>query len=164
MTEALPIALKTGGWIVTELYRLLTVTKLRRDQLEEAREMAARARSSQPEEDVYATAAVALSEGVMAAADGDRDVVLARFRKALVLLEEQRLQVDLGEARIAFARALRDLGQIQGALSEFNRAREVFARMEAVGIVAEIDRDLAGLAKGSGPSDPFAHLTHTPIR
>src|SRR5439155_776399 len=83
---------------------------------------------------VYATAAVALAEGLIAAADGEREVVLARFRKALVLLEEQRLQVDLGEARIAFARALRDLGQIQGAVAEFDRAREVFARMEAVGV------------------------------
>jgi tetratricopeptide (TPR) repeat protein len=150
LTDAVPIGIKTGGWIVTELYRLLTATKLQRKQLEDAREMAARARSSQPEEDVYATAAVALAEGVIAAAEGERETVLARFRKALVLLEEQRLQVDLGEARIAFARALRDLGQVEGARVEFDRAREVFARMGAIGIVAEIDRDVAEMAKGQG--------------
>jgi len=73
--------------------------------------------------------------------------VLVRFRTALALLEEQRLVVDLGEARVEFARALRDLGQIEGALTEFKRAREVFARMDATGILAEIDRDLAAIAR-----------------
>jgi tetratricopeptide (TPR) repeat protein len=134
---------------VTELYRLLTAAMLKQDQLEKAREMAALARSSQPEDDVYATAAVALAEGLMAAAEGERDTVLVRFRTALALLEEQRLVVDLGEARIEFARALRDLGQIDGAIAEFRRAREVFARMDAVGIVAEIDRDLADMSEGA---------------
>jgi class 3 adenylate cyclase/tetratricopeptide (TPR) repeat protein len=147
LTEALSIAFKTGGWIVTELYRLLTVTMLKQNKLESAREMAAQARTSQPEEDVYATAAVALAEGLIAAADGERESVLARFRTALVLLDEQSLQVDLGEARIEFARALRDLGQIEGARAEFNRARKVFASMDAIGIVTEIDRDVAEMAE-----------------
>jgi tetratricopeptide (TPR) repeat protein len=157
LTEALSIASKTGGWIVTELYRLLTTTMLKQDKLESAREMAALARSSQPEDDVYATAAVALAEGFVAAAEGERDTVLARFRTALALLEEQRLQVDLGEARIEFARALRDLGQIEGARAEFTRARQVFASMHAVGVVAEIDRDLASIAgEEARTSGPFA--------
>jgi class 3 adenylate cyclase/tetratricopeptide (TPR) repeat protein len=154
LTEALPIAIKTGGWIVTELYRLLTATMLKQNQLEKAREMATLARSSQPEDDVYATAAVALAEGLIAAAEGERETVLVRFRTALALLEEQRLEVDLGEARIAFARAFRDLGQVDGALAEFNRAREVFARMDADGIVAEIDRDLATIAHGTTETRP----------
>ena len=156
LTEALSIASKTGGWIVTELYRLLTATMLKQNKLESAREMAARARSSQPEDDVYATAAVALAEGLIAAAEGERDTMLARFRTAFVLLEEQRLQVDLGEARIEFARALRDLGQIEGARAEFGRAREVFASMDAIGIVSEIDRDLAGIGEEARTSGPFA--------
>jgi hypothetical protein len=62
--------------------------------------------------------------------------------------------VDLGESRIEFARALRDLGQIDGALAEFNRAREVFARMDADGIVTEIDRDLADIANGPAETMP----------
>jgi tetratricopeptide (TPR) repeat protein len=140
---------------VTELYRLLTTTMLKQGKLESAREMATRARSSQPEDDVYATAAVALAEGLVAAAEAQRENVLARFRTALALLEEQRLQVDLGEARIEFARALRDLGQIEGARAEFTRARQVFASMDAVGILTEIDRDLAAItgeeARTSGP-------------
>jgi tetratricopeptide (TPR) repeat protein len=149
LTEALPIALRTGGWIVTELYRLLTAAMLKQDRLDKARDMAALARSSQPEDDVYATAAVALAEGLIAVAEGERETVLVRFRTAIALLEEQRLEVDLGEARIEFARALRDLGQIDGALAEFKRARDVFARMDATGILAEIDRDLAAIAHGT---------------
>jgi tetratricopeptide (TPR) repeat protein len=110
--------------------------------------MAALARSSQPEEDVYAAAVVALAEAAVAAAERDRDRALARFRLALSLLEEQGLRVDLAEARIAFARVLRDLGQLDGARNEFGRAREIFARMDAIGMVAEIDRELAEMAKG----------------
>jgi tetratricopeptide (TPR) repeat protein len=127
---------------------------LKQDQLEKAREMAALARSSQPEDDVYATAAVALAEGLIAAAEGERETMLVRFRTALALLKEQRLEVDLGEARMAFARAFRDLGQVDGALAEFNRAREVFAGMDADGIVTEIDRDLADIANGSAETTP----------
>jgi len=36
------------------------------------------------------------------------------------------------------------------------RARETFARMEARGVVDQIDREIAELAKGPGPSGPFA--------
>ncbi len=152
LLDALPIAFETGGWVVTELYRLLTDTLLRQGHLDGAREMAALARSSQPEEDVYATAAVSLAEAAIAAAEGDRNVVVARFSAAIALLDEQRLQVDLGEARMAFAKALRAVGQVDDARAEFDRAREVFTRMDAVGRVAEIDRELAGM-KG-GPATP----------
>jgi len=155
LRDALPIAFDTGGWIVTELYRLLTDTLLRQGHLDGAREMAALARSSQPEEDVYATAAVALAEAAIAAAEGDRDTVLARFGAAIALLDKQRLQVDLGEARMAFARALRDLGQIDGARAEFSRAREIFTSMDAVGMVAEIDRELAEMTRGPATPAPF---------
>jgi tetratricopeptide (TPR) repeat protein len=155
LLAALPIAFDTGGWIVTELYRLLTDTLVRQGHVDGAREMAALARASQPEEDTYATAAVALAEATIAAADGDRDTVLARFRSAIALLDEQRLEVDLGEARLAFARALRDLGQIDGARTEFGRAREIFTGMDAVGMVATIERELAEMARGPAAPAPF---------
>ena len=154
LLEALPIAFETGGWIVTELYRLLTDTLLRQGQLDRAREMAALARSTQPPEDRYATAAVALAEAAVAAAERDRETAFARFREALALLEEQRLEVDLGEARVAFGRALRYLGQADGARAEFGRARDVFASMDAIGIVAEIDRELAGMIRGPAAPAP----------
>jgi tetratricopeptide (TPR) repeat protein len=154
LLQALPIASQTGGFIVTDLYRYLAVTLARQGDLERAREMAALARSSQPEEDVYAAAVVALAEAAVAAAERDRERALARFRLALSLLEEQGLRVDLAEARIAFARVLRDLGQIDGARNEFGRAREIFAGMDAIGMIAEIDRDLAVIAKGPATPAP----------
>ena len=155
LLEALPIAFETGGWIVTELYRLLTDTLLRQGHLEGAREMAALARSSQPEEDVYATAAVALADANIAAAEGDREAVLARFRAAIALLDEQRLEVDLGEARIAFGHALRQLGQVDGARAELGRARATFTTMGAIGMVAEIDRELSEIARGPAAPAPL---------
>jgi tetratricopeptide (TPR) repeat protein len=129
-------------------------------QLDGAREMAALARSTQPEEDVYAAAAVALAEASLAAAEGDRDAVLARFRKALALLEEQQLQVDLGEARIAFACALRDLGQFDGARAEFARARAIFTTMDAVGMIARIDAELAAMERGPATPAPFVSVVN----
>jgi tetratricopeptide (TPR) repeat protein len=162
LLDALPIAFDTGGWIVTELYRLLTDTLLRQGHLDGAREMAALARSSQPEEDMYATAAVALAEAAIATADRDRDTALARFRTAIALLDEQRLQVDLGEARLEFARALRDLGQSDAARTEFSRAREIFTTMDAVGMVATIDRELGDMTRG--PAAPAPLRTDAPGR
>ena len=154
LMQALPIAFQTGGWIVTELYRLLTDSLVRQHNLDGAREMAALARSSQPEEDVYAAVAVALAEASVAAAEGDRDTVIVRYQLAISLLEEQRLQVDLGEARLAYARLLRDLDLIDGARAEFARARRVFLGMGAVGMVAEIDRDLADMTRGPAAPAP----------
>ncbi|MDQ6878938.1 MAG: hypothetical protein M3082_14855, partial [Candidatus Dormibacteraeota bacterium] len=155
LLEALPIAFETGGWIVTELYRLLTDTLLRQGHIDGAREMAALARSSQPEEDVYATAAVALTDASIAAAEGDRETVLVRFRAGIALLDEQRLEVDLGEARIAFGRALRDLGQVEVARAQLIRARETFTAMGAAGIVADIDRELSETKRGPAAPAPF---------
>jgi tetratricopeptide (TPR) repeat protein len=154
LMQALPIAYQTGGWIVTELYRLLTDSLVRQHKLDGAREMAALARTSQPEEDVYAAVAVGLAEASIAAAEGDRDTVIARFQLAIGLLEEQRLRVDLAEARLAFARLLRDLGLVEGARAEFGRARTVFAGMDALGMVAEIDRDLADMTRGPAAPAP----------
>jgi hypothetical protein len=121
--------------------------------------MAALARSSQPEEDAFAAAVVALSEASIAAAEGDRRTVLARFQLALALLTDQRFEVDIADARLAFARALRDLGQELGARDEFGRAREIFARMDAVGMVATINRELSEMKEAGSaglPSDVFA--------
>ncbi|MDQ2952319.1 MAG: AAA family ATPase [Chloroflexota bacterium] len=154
LLDALPMAFQTGGWIVTELYRLLTYTLARQGQLEGAREMAALARSSQPEEDVYAAAAVALAEASVAAIEGDRETVIARSRLALARLEEQRLQVDIGEARLAFGRHLRGMGQLDGARAEFSRARVIFTEMDAVGMVAQVDRELDEIARGPAAPAP----------
>ena len=61
--------------------------------------------------------------------------------------------------RIALAWGLRAFGDPARAREELVRARETFARMEARGVVDQIDRELDELAKGPGPSGPFAAPT-----
>ncbi len=95
-----------------------------------------------PDEDPYVRAAVHLMEATVASASGERDIALASYRDAIALLREQQLHVDLGETQIAYARALRELGDYELARSELVDARETFAVMEAQGLVNAIDREL----------------------
>jgi hypothetical protein len=74
----------------------------------------------------------------------------------LRLLEEQQVMLDLGQARLAFARALRAFGEPQGARTELERARAVLKRIGAKALLAEIDRDLAELPEGAGAAGPLA--------
>jgi class 3 adenylate cyclase/tetratricopeptide (TPR) repeat protein len=145
LREALLLALEGGGWLVIELYRLLAEVMLRQRNLDEARDLVAFAGRNVPEEDVYARAALLLSEGSVAAAGGEQATAATAFAEALRLLEEQQLTIDLAEARISLARALRGFGDVLGARTELERARTAFARMEASGLVDVIDRELGEL-------------------
>jgi hypothetical protein len=76
------------------------------------------------------------------------------FTEATTILEEQHLRTDLGEARIQLARALRQFGDVVAARAELERARNIFAPMEAGGPLAEIERELADLGVGAGAAGP----------
>jgi len=153
---ALPPALEAGGWLVFELYRYLTEALVRQERSEEARELVEFAGRHVPEEDAYARAAYRLAEASVATAQGDQERASACFEDALRLLEEQSLLTDLGEARIGYARALRRFGDREGAERQLWRARETFAAMEAQALLAEIDGELAGLAREAGVLRPLA--------
>jgi hypothetical protein len=90
----------------------------------------------------------------VATADGERASAVAHFDEALGLLRDQRLLTDLGEARIAFARALRTFGEHEDARTELQRARDEFARMDARALVAQIDRELAEEVTGADGIGP----------
>ena len=91
---------------------------------------------------MYARAALLLAEANVAAAAGERTATATAFSEALRLLEDQELVIDLGEARLELARALLKFGDSAGARTELERARGIFVRIEARGIVEEIDREL----------------------
>jgi tetratricopeptide (TPR) repeat protein len=146
LQQAVPLALESGGWLVLEVYRLLVETLVRQGRLEEAGQLTEFAAGNVPAEDVYARAALLLSEAAVAAAKEDGETVLRRYPEALLLLEEQRLVIDLAEARLAFGRALRRSGRHEEATSQFQRAYESAAAMEAQALVAELERELPGLA------------------
>jgi hypothetical protein len=72
----------------------------------------------------------------------------------LRLLRDQRLLTDLGEARLAYARALRTLGDHDDARAELQRARDEFAQMDARELVTQIDRELAEEVTGADGIGP----------
>jgi tetratricopeptide (TPR) repeat protein len=158
LREGLPLALQIGGWIVPETYRRLAESLVRQNRVNEAVECAALAAASSPEGDGYARPAVLLADAIVKTARRE-PIAIERFNDAVRSLEDQQLAVDLGEARIALAWGLRAFGDPARARIELVRARETFARMEARGVVDQIDRELDELAKGPGPSGPFAAKT-----
>ena len=148
-------AIGIGGWIVPQTYRRLAESLVRQDRVDEAVECATLAAASSPEGDGYARPAALLADAIVKTARRE-PAAIERFYDAVRSLEDQHLAVDLGEARIALASALRAFGDPHGAREELERARETFVRMEARGVVRQIDRELADLAKGPGPWGPFA--------
>jgi class 3 adenylate cyclase/tetratricopeptide (TPR) repeat protein len=154
LRDAVPPALETGGWLVIEIYRYLAEALVAQNRVEEAQELVAFAARNVPEEDQYARAALAVAEGIVAAAVGEEVGALKSFTEALTLLDGQNLPVDLGEARIAFARVLAAFGDTVAARGELERARSVFAPMEARAALAQIEQELAGLAVGAESLGP----------
>jgi tetratricopeptide (TPR) repeat protein len=156
LRDALPLALESGGWLLIELYRYLVETLVRQHRLDDAVELLAFAARSVPEEDVYARAALLLAEAIVATERGEQATATTSFVEALRLLEEQQLQLDLAEARIALARSLRTFGDIAGARTELERARATLVGMGAQTLLAEIQRELALLTEGAGSAGPLS--------
>jgi class 3 adenylate cyclase/tetratricopeptide (TPR) repeat protein len=156
LRTAVPLALEIGGALVVEIYRILVDVLIGQDRLDDARELAAFAFRSVPEEDAYARAASLLIEASLRTAEGRSDVAVESFTKALELLEQQGLPLDLGEARLAFGRALHRLGDDAAARIELGRARESLTRAGALALVDAINRELAGIAEGAGMAGPLA--------
>jgi class 3 adenylate cyclase/tetratricopeptide (TPR) repeat protein len=150
LRDAVPIALEIGGALVVEVYRLLVDVLVRQDRLDDARELAVFAFQSVPPEDGYCKAACLLIEGTLRTAEGRRDVVEQSYAEAVLLLEQQRLPIDVAEARLAYGRALRELGGEVEAREQLRLAREDLARMGAQGLVDEIDSELVALNEGAG--------------
>jgi class 3 adenylate cyclase/tetratricopeptide (TPR) repeat protein len=158
LRQAIPLALDIGGAVVVEIYRRLVEVLIAQDRLDDARELAAFAWRGLPEEDAYAHAAALLIDANLRTAEGRDALANECFSEALCLLEQQRLPLDLAEARLAFGRALRRFGDTAGAQAQLALAREDLARMGACGLVAEIDRELAELREGPVSPAPLASL------
>jgi class 3 adenylate cyclase/tetratricopeptide (TPR) repeat protein len=154
LREAIPIALEEGGRYILEVYRFLTQALVRQGRIEDADALASFAARSIPMEDVAAQAYVLLAQADVAAAKGERDIVVGSYEQALRRLEDQHLPIEVGEARLAYARALRWLGDLGRAAAELALARETFESLGAIGLVGEVDRELEAVAGGTGGSGP----------
>jgi tetratricopeptide (TPR) repeat protein len=156
LRDAIPLSLEVGGALVVDLYRLLVDALIGQDRIADARELAHYALANVPEGDAYSKAAAFLIEARLLSAENRLSAAREYFAAALQLLEEQRLPLDLAEARLAYGRALRQLGDGDGARMELGSAREESARMGARGLVEEVDRELSALSEGAGTTGPLA--------
>jgi predicted ATPase/class 3 adenylate cyclase len=156
LRDVLPLALELGGWLATDIYRFLAETLVRQGRVEDAAQLVAFAARSVPEEDHYARAALLIAQAIVATESGESTAAATAFAEALRLMEDQELQLDLGEARIELARSLRSFGDVHGARTELERARATFARMGARAVVADIDKQLELLLEGADGVGPLS--------
>jgi tetratricopeptide (TPR) repeat protein len=156
LRSALPLALELGGTQVVETHRSLVDLLLEQGRLAEAEELAGVTLAQLPAEDAYARAAGLLVSASVATAKGRRIEARDSFAEALRLLDQQRLPLDFGEARLTYGKALRRLGDDSAAESELRGARETLEPLGARGLIDEIDRELGLLAEGAGQAGPLA--------
>jgi tetratricopeptide (TPR) repeat protein len=111
----------------------------------EAREAAMAARDEAPDEDPLAQASVLVADAFAAAASGEIGEARRYFTQALPILEQQGNKVDLGEARLRFARLLQWIADVRSAADQLERAREIFEDVGAAATLEEIEQELARL-------------------
>ena len=156
LREAIALALELGGGIAVEMYRCLIDVLIGQGRLGDARALAQLALRDLQEKDLYARAAGLLIRARLATAEGARDEACECFVEALRLLDQQRMPLEAGEARVSYAHALRRLGDEPGAETELRSARVTLSRLGARGLVEEIDRELAALTEGAGQAGPLS--------
>jgi class 3 adenylate cyclase/tetratricopeptide (TPR) repeat protein len=154
LREAMPVALQIGGWVAVEAYRYLAEALVAQERLDDAREIVAFAARSLPEEDPYARSSMLIAEAIVATASGESATAATAFAEALRLIEELGMPRELGEARMALGRSLREFGDVTGARTELERARAIFARIGAETRLRAIDAELAELVEGAAAPRP----------
>jgi class 3 adenylate cyclase/tetratricopeptide (TPR) repeat protein len=153
--EALALADDIGGSLWLEISSRLLDLLVEEGRTSEAREVATLSLGAVPEEDPYARAVRAHVEGSVALLDGRRADAVRAFAEASRLLEAQGLVLDLGEERIAYARALVRLGDADAARDVLADARRVLEPLGARQLVGEIDLTLGAVpvaTSGAAPS------------
>jgi class 3 adenylate cyclase/tetratricopeptide (TPR) repeat protein len=156
LLEAMPFAVQIGGWVAIEAHRFLVEALVAQDRLDDARELAVFAARNVPEEDAYARSSLLLAEAIVATAGGESATAATAFAEVLRLIEELRMPLELGEARMALGRSLQGFGDLIGARAELERARAIFVRIGANTWRDAVDAELARLVEAPAPADPTA--------
>ncbi|MFY9580111.1 MAG: AAA family ATPase, partial [Gaiellaceae bacterium] len=150
LRQALPLALAESSWLAIDIYRFLTDALLRQGRIDDAAELVEFAARGIPEEQPYVQAALKLAQGALAVARREAGPALERYAEALALLEELNWPIDLSQARIAYGRALRELGDPEKAREQLVLAHETCEAIGATGLAAEIERELALVGSRAG--------------
>ncbi len=153
LREAIPVGLEEGGRYMLEVYRFLTETLVRQGRFDDAETLAEFAGRDVPVEDVVAQAYVLLAVAAVASGKGDREAIEI-YNDAITRLDEQLLPVEAAEARVTFAKVLRQLGEDDKARTQLLSARDLFAHAGALGPCREIDAQLEEIASGAGQPGP----------
>jgi tetratricopeptide (TPR) repeat protein len=150
LREALPLALSESAMLfVVDIYRLLSIALLRQDRIDDAAELLEFARRGIDTDQPYVEAALKLGEAALATARRETKAATILYDEALGLLERLGLHIDLSQARVAYATALRQLGDTQVARTQLELAREAAVDMGATGLAAVAARELALVSSGS---------------
>ena len=153
LRQAVPIAVEVGGCEVLEVYRFLIETLVRQGRVTDAATMLEFAWRDVPAEDLAAQAHALLARAAVRTGEGDRQA-LELYPQAIDLFEQQPLPIEAADARIAFAAALRDFGNLDAARAQLRLGREAFERMGAPGPCAFIDDELERITSGTGQAGP----------
>jgi tetratricopeptide (TPR) repeat protein len=154
LREALPLALDEGSWFAADVYRHLAEALVRQGRVEEARELVAVAAERVPEQHPWAQACHHCANGAVAAASGDARGASEHFDRALALLAELDVPIELCQARLAYARALRAAGDAAAAAAQLALAREAAVALGAAGLAEEAELELAASEGGAGGAGP----------
>jgi tetratricopeptide (TPR) repeat protein len=153
LRDAIPVAIEEGGRYMFEVYRFLTETFIRQGRISDAAALVEFASRGLPPEDLVAQAYVLLARAALSAAQGDR-VGFDMYQQAIGRLVEQRLPIEAADARVTYATALLELGDIDYARAELTTALDAFERMGATGPCAQIVALLERAASGGGRPRP----------
>jgi class 3 adenylate cyclase len=154
LRQVLPTALEEGALEAVDIYRLLTETLVRQGRLSDATELAEFAGRDAPEHNDYASASLRLAEASVATAQRDASAAIERYEEAIALLSQLDLQLEVGQSRLSYGRALRELGESGRAREQLELGREACIAMGATGLVADIARELALVGSGAGIAGP----------
>jgi tetratricopeptide (TPR) repeat protein len=91
----------------------------------------------------FTRAAFKMAEAAVASAVGDTSTAAEGYAEAIALLEDLGWPVEANQARIAYGRTLREIGDVEAARGQFETARQAFERMGATGLLGDVEQELA---------------------
>ena len=145
LEEALLIEQDREGWLSSGMNADLAEVLVALGRLDEARERAAIAVTTAPDDDPAARASAWVASACVSAASGDRERTMQQAEDALAISEQLGNSLEVGRVRIVLARALAAVGERDEASRQLERAAAECARIGAVTLENAAREALAGL-------------------
>jgi class 3 adenylate cyclase/tetratricopeptide (TPR) repeat protein len=149
LRRALDIALDEDSFFVAEICRLLIEALVELDRVDEAAELEAFAARRVQHDHAYARAAVQMGEAALASATGDFAASVQSHQAALATLDKLGMPIDLSQARLAYGRTLRRVGDAGAAREQLELAQRACEQMGAIGLLRRVEHELALLEAAS---------------